>query len=75
MGLSKLPIRLLARLPWAAFAYNATMQKLFLNVAASLLFVELVILAQAPAGAAQDPAGPDVVRPVDSTNLSISPAS
>ena len=40
------------------------MQKLFLNVAASLLFVELVILAQAP-GAAQAPAGPDAVA----TNL------
>src|SRR3989442_8320940 len=41
------------------------MQKLFLNVAASLLFVELVFLAQAPAGAAQGPAGPDAVA----TNL------
>ena len=40
------------------------MRKLFLNVAASLLFVELVILAQAP-GAAQAPAGPDAVA----TNL------
>jgi hypothetical protein len=37
------------------------MQKLFLNVAASLLFVVPVILAQAPAGAAQGPAGPDAV--------------
>ena len=37
------------------------MQKLFLNVAASLLFVALVILAQAPDGAAQGPAGPDAV--------------
>jgi photosynthetic reaction center cytochrome c subunit len=33
------------------------MQKLFLNVAASLPFVALVILAQAPTGAAQGPAG------------------
>jgi len=38
-----------------------SMQKLFLNVAASLLFVALVILAQAPDGAAQGPAGPDAV--------------
>ena len=38
------------------------MQKLFLNVAAFLLFVALVILAQAPDGAAQ---GPDAVA----TNL------
>jgi len=37
------------------------MQRLFLNVAASLLFVGLVILAQAPDGAAQGPAGPDAV--------------
>src|SRR5262245_7543667 len=36
-----------------------SMQKLFLNVAASLLFVAPVILAQAPADAAQGPAGPD----------------
>jgi cytochrome c5 len=36
----------------------APMQKLFLNVAASLLFVALVFLAQAPNGAAQGPAGP-----------------
>ena len=42
-----------------------SMQKLFLNVAASLLFVALVILAQAPDGAAQGPAGPDAVA----TNL------
>ena len=35
------------------------MKKLFLNVAASL--VALVILAQAPDGAAQGPAGPDAV--------------
>jgi hypothetical protein len=42
------------------------MQKLFLNIAAaSLLFVALVILAQAPDGAAQGPAGPDAVA----TNL------
>jgi hypothetical protein len=41
------------------------MQKLFVNVAASLLFVAPVILAQAPAGAAQGPAGPDAVA----TNL------
>jgi hypothetical protein len=42
------------------------MQKLFLmNFAASLLFVALVILAQAPDGAAQGPAGPDAVA----TNL------
>jgi hypothetical protein len=39
------------------------MQKLFLNVAASLL--ALVTLAQAPGGAAQGPAGPDAVA----TNL------
>ena len=37
------------------------MQKLFLNVAASLPFVALGILAQAPAGVAQDPPGPDAV--------------
>jgi photosynthetic reaction center cytochrome c subunit len=41
------------------------MRKLFLNVAASALVVALVILAQAPDGAAQDPpsppAGPDAV--------------
>jgi hypothetical protein len=41
------------------------MQKLFFNVAASLLVVVLVILAQAPNGAAQGPpaapAGPDAV--------------
>jgi cytochrome c553 len=41
------------------------MQKPFLNVAASLVFVALVILAQAPDGAAQGPAGPDAVA----TNL------
>jgi len=41
------------------------MQKLFLNLAASLLFVELVILAQAPAGPPQGPPGPDAVA----TNL------
>jgi hypothetical protein len=35
------------------------------NVAASLMFVALVILAQPPAGAAQGPAGPDAVA----TNL------
>src|SRR5262245_8343603 len=40
------------------------MQKLFLNVAASLPFVALVTLAQAP-GAAQAPAGADAVA----TNL------
>ena len=38
------------------------MQRLFLNVAASLLLVALVILAQAPDGAAlKGPAGPDAV--------------
>ena len=37
------------------------MQRLFLNVAASLVFVALVTLAQAPNGAAQGPAGPDAV--------------
>jgi hypothetical protein len=37
------------------------MQKLFFNIAASALFVKLVILAQAPPGAAQGPAGPDAV--------------
>jgi len=41
------------------------MQRLFLNVAASLVFVALVTLAQAPNGAAQGPAGPDAVA----TNL------
>jgi photosynthetic reaction center cytochrome c subunit len=41
------------------------MQKLFLNVAASVVFVVPVILAQAPGGAAQGPAGPDAVA----TNL------
>ena len=41
------------------------MQKLFLSVAASILFVALVILAQALDGAAQGPAGPDAVT----TNL------
>jgi hypothetical protein len=41
------------------------MKKLFLNVAASLLFVALVIQAQAPAGPPQGPAGPDAVA----TNL------
>jgi hypothetical protein len=35
------------------------MQKLFLNAAASLLFVAPVIVAQAPAGAPQAPTGPD----------------
>ena len=39
----------------------ASMQKVFLNVVASLLFVAPVIPAQAPAGAAQGPAGPDAV--------------
>jgi hypothetical protein len=43
----------------------APMQKLFVTVAASLLFVASVILAQAPSGAAQGPAGPDAVA----TNL------
>src|SRR5215470_14740391 len=43
-----------------------SMQKLFLNVAASLvLLVALVILVQTPDGAAQGPAGPDAVA----TNL------
>src|SRR5262245_40835881 len=41
------------------------MQKIFLNVAASLLFVELVIQAQAPGCASQGPAGPDAAA----TNL------
>jgi phage terminase large subunit-like protein len=41
------------------------MQKLFLSVAASILFVALVILAQALDGAAQGPADPDAVA----TNL------
>jgi cytochrome c553 len=42
------------------------MQKFFLSVAVSLLFVALVVRAQAPAGAAQGPAaGPDAVA----TNL------
>lgn len=44
------------------------MQKVFLNVAASLVFVALVILTQAPDGAAQGPApaaGPDAAA----TNL------
>jgi photosynthetic reaction center cytochrome c subunit len=42
------------------------MQKLFVNVAASLLIVALVILVQSPDGAAQGPpAGPDAVA----TNL------
>jgi hypothetical protein len=41
------------------------MPRLVLNVAASLLFVALVTLAQAPEGAAQGPAGPDAVA----TNL------
>jgi hypothetical protein len=41
------------------------MRKLFLNVAAFLLLVALVFLAQAPDGAAQGPAGPDAVA----TNL------
>ena len=41
------------------------MQKVFLSVAASLLFVALVILAQALDGAAQGPADPDAVA----TNL------
>jgi len=43
----------------------ASMQKLFLNVAASFLFVAPVIAAQAPAGAAQGAGGPDAVA----TNL------
>jgi Photosynthetic reaction centre cytochrome C subunit len=43
----------------------ARMQKLVLNVAASLLFVAPVMVAQAPGGAAQGPAGPDAVA----TNL------
>ena len=47
------------------FCIIAPMQKLFLNVAASLLVVAPVILAQAPGGAAQGPAGPDAVA----TNL------
>src|SRR5262249_32578578 len=42
-----------------------SMQKLFVNVAASLLLVAPLNLAQAPGGAAQDPAGPDAVA----TNL------
>src|SRR5262245_54919781 len=42
-----------------------SMQKLFLNGAASLLLVALVILVRVPNGAAQDPAGPDAVA----TNL------
>jgi phage terminase large subunit-like protein len=42
-----------------------SMQKLFLSVAASILFVALVILAQALDGAAQGPADPDAVA----TNL------
>jgi hypothetical protein len=46
-------------------AYITSMKKLFLNVAASLLFVGLVIQAQEPGGAAQGPAGPDAVA----TNL------
>ena len=44
------------------------MPRLFVNVAASILFVALVILAQAPDGAApafKGPAGPDAVA----TNL------
>ena len=41
------------------------MQKLVVNVAAGLLFFAPVILAQAPVGAAQGPAGPDAVA----TNL------
>jgi hypothetical protein len=43
----------------------ASMQKPFLNVAASLLFVAPVTVAQAPAGAAQAAAGADAVA----TNL------
>jgi phage terminase large subunit-like protein len=42
-----------------------SVQKLFLSVAASILFVALVILAQALDGAAQGPADPDAVA----TNL------
>jgi mono/diheme cytochrome c family protein len=45
-------------------AYNASMQKLFLNVAAFILSAALVILAQAPDSAApagKAPAGPDAV--------------
>jgi phage terminase large subunit-like protein len=42
-----------------------SMQKLFLSVAASILFVALVILAQTLDGAAQGPADPDAVA----TNL------
>src|SRR5207247_2330389 len=42
-----------------------SMQKLFLNVAASLVLVALAILVQARDGAAQGPAGPDAVA----TNL------
>jgi hypothetical protein len=38
-----------------------SMQKLFLNVAAVLVFVALVILAQAPDGAAPAFKGPDAV--------------
>ena len=48
-----------------SWIYITSMQKLFLNVAASLLLVALVILLQAPDGAAQGPAGPDAVA----TNL------
>src|ERR1700681_4152826 len=42
-------------------AYNASMAKLILNVAAFILFVPLVILAQAPDGAAPAFKGPDAV--------------
>src|ERR1700681_1945255 len=42
-------------------AYNASMAKLILNVAALILFVGLVILAQAPDGAAPAFKGPDAV--------------
>ena len=42
-------------------AYNTSMQKLVLNVAAFLLLVALVILAQAPDGAAPAFKGPDAV--------------
>jgi len=46
------------------FRIIASMHKLFLNVAAFLLFIALVILAQAPDGAApagKAPTGPDAV--------------
>jgi cytochrome c5 len=41
-----------------------SMQKLFLNAAASLLFVAPVIVAQGPAGAPQGPGGPAAQAPV-----------